>query len=1106
MNGRESVFLSFVDLILVPRREPIAEQWARVKATSEPVPVRVRTEEDVEDLMVVSAGAKQLWVQPTALETEEVGEEEALPHPSVLFRFIRLLQNSAVHTVTILSLSGAPLRGEGAKALLQVLRDSSPPLEELKLDGVGLTLSQAAEVALAAAESTTLQRLSLARNDLTAEAGLPLAQLIRRSKPLCFLDVSGNQMRAKGILDLMVAVRDRELAQTLNRSTPESVMLEVSNVNVVVTLYRSTPTAGAAEGVNALDAMEKQFLANVEVADVPLGMASSNARLSATKSFQLVVSDNTLSANETAVLIMTELKDVAVVGVPETAATFTAENEKGIVTGFREPDQREARLAMKQQVERILDSGDGGQGAVCVATTEEALMLAQVLQSLSRPTVHMQFSQGSKHATRAYFIDAFLSGSSGNGVLQGLSFRGAKLGKAEVVPIARALNWVYPMIIRKLDLQSNNIGVIGAKDLGVALKGNRTLTSLDVADNALGPDGCKAILESIRAHPLLDRLSMGNNGMRAEGASILKECLVENQSLRRLDLEKNKLGPKGATHVARALCGTATLHRIDLSDNGVRTTGVVELLESLTQNNTLFRMNLAQNAASSQQVEDALTKVMAQNKGLMLLDLTGVTAAVTPAMEQAMQGNYSIRSLGALTSPAAAAIFDRNLANRVQLEQAVESGDIEKAKSLLPVAPKGYYERRSLLHHAVQGGPAMMRMLLDVPAIATQAMAKDREGKTPLHEAGLRGSTDAAHLLLQAGALPAIRDWTGKTAAELSQSEQFRRLMHAEDNFVLAFRQRNIDAVGSGSYYENISGLKSPLQAWRSDRPVQVGSRFSESKEPTHPFKYLVDMVAPPQHRSGRLSLDQMQLLRDLVVFGVLIAWMYELLEIPFRWGFAPNPLPGGYWALALFMDIVFLAWFLWTLAGHRTSWDPDSDSSEFGWLWAADNKVEDPAERPLQVAARRKKRRKRFLKDSSFYFMLAAAVPWDFVLWIIWLASGPTHVIDPVLLDVIQGLRIMRCGIIFVSQNHFQTLAGAFNLSWSVLDMSKMAIWFFYLINFFSALYFFSGRIALRYNEPSWLTIATFLDVAPGTLATKPVFTQYQFTMYFVAFGITNR
>jgi hypothetical protein len=98
--------------------------------------------------------------------------------------------------------------------------------------------------------------------------------------------------------------------------------------------------------------------------------------------------------------------------------------------------------------------------------------------------------------------------------------------------------------------------------------------------------------------------------------------------------------------------------------------------------------------------------------------------------------------------------------------------------------------------------------------------------------------------------------------------------MEAESSFVLAFRQRHLDAVGSDSYLTNSSGIKSPLQAWQSSRPVEVGSRFSTSTEPSHPFKYLIDAVAPATHRTGRFSLDTLQKLRDLVVFAVLIAWM----------------------------------------------------------------------------------------------------------------------------------------------------------------------------------------------------------------------------------------
>jgi len=167
-----------------------------------------------------------------------------------------------------------------------------------------------------------------------------------------------------------------------------------------------------------------------------------------------------------------------------------------------------------------------GQGAVTVSTMEEALMLAQVLASVKRPTVHVVFSRSNKHSVCADFIDAFLAGSSNNQMLQGLSFRGAAIGSAEVIPLAKALNWIHPLsfvssslcvvfvllkadlVIRKLDLQSNSIGVQGARDLASALKSNRTLTTLDVTNNSLGPEACKFILDAVKTHPLLDRLSL----------------------------------------------------------------------------------------------------------------------------------------------------------------------------------------------------------------------------------------------------------------------------------------------------------------------------------------------------------------------------------------------------------------------------------------------------------------------------------------------------------------------------------------------------------------------------------------------------------------------
>ncbi len=62
---------------------------------------------------------------------------------------------------------------------------------------------------------------------------------------------------------------------------------------------------------------------------------------------------------------------------------------------------------MKQQVLKVLDSNDGGQGAVTLSTMEEALMLAQVIAFVKRPSVHIVFNKGNKHAVRLFFTVSF---------------------------------------------------------------------------------------------------------------------------------------------------------------------------------------------------------------------------------------------------------------------------------------------------------------------------------------------------------------------------------------------------------------------------------------------------------------------------------------------------------------------------------------------------------------------------------------------------------------------------------------------------------------------------------------------------------------------------
>jgi hypothetical protein len=60
----------------------------------------------------------------------------------------------------------------------------------------------------------------------------------------------------------------------------------------------------------------------------------------------------------------------------------------------------------------------------------------------------------------------------------------------------------------------------------------------------------------------------------------------------------------------------------------------------------------------------------------------------------------------------------------------------------------------------------------------------------------------------------------------------------------------------------------------------------------------------------------------------------------------------------------------------------------------------------PLSLLLLTTKVLQKFRKTRAFWIWLMAAIPWDWILFFIWLGySDEDHYIDPVLLDVIQVL-----------------------------------------------------------------------------------------------------
>ena len=71
--------------------------------------------------------------------------------------------------------------------------------------------------------------------------------------------------------------------------------------------------------------------------------------------------------------------------------------------------------------------------------------------------------------------------------------------------------------IRLLSLRGNHIGDKGAKLIGAALKGNRTLVSLDLFDNKIKKHGAEGLGESLKHNNNLQSLCLGKNEIGDDG-------------------------------------------------------------------------------------------------------------------------------------------------------------------------------------------------------------------------------------------------------------------------------------------------------------------------------------------------------------------------------------------------------------------------------------------------------------------------------------------------------------------------------------------------------------------------------------------------------------
>lgn len=131
----------------------------------------------------------------------------------------------------------------------------------------------------------------------------------------------------------------------------------------------------------------------------------------------------------------------------------------------------------------------------------------------------------------------------------------------------------------KLNLCQNEVGVSGARSLGLALGAHCSLLRLDLNNNHIGDDGACALAQGLLTNSTLRELSLWNNGITDNGANSLLAVLSTNKLHK---VAKLNVGAGGANSNTVSLPLIAQLCRLLVPAT------VVDFLSSLDEDCTGF--------------------------------------------------------------------------------------------------------------------------------------------------------------------------------------------------------------------------------------------------------------------------------------------------------------------------------------------------------------------------------------------------------------------------------------------------------------------------------------------------------------------------------------
>ena len=180
-----------------------------------------------------------------------------------------------------------------------------------------------------------------------------------------------------------------------------------------------------------------------------------------------------------------------------------------------------------------------------------------------------------------------------NTALEELNLSGNEVGDIGATQMGCVLR--HNHTLKKLGLSGCGITDIGLQALAHGLEGNDSLEELDLVGNKVGDTGATHIGYTLRHNHTLKRLDLVFCEITDIGSQELADGLEANDSLEELNLVGNEVGESGAIHIGYALRHNHTLKKLDLRRCEITDIGLQALVHGLEGNDKLEELDLRWN-------------------------------------------------------------------------------------------------------------------------------------------------------------------------------------------------------------------------------------------------------------------------------------------------------------------------------------------------------------------------------------------------------------------------------------------------------------------------------------------------------------------------------